>query len=94
MTETFCFPDKKVQQIYDKYLIEKVQIYHVFTDTDSTYLQFLFISSSESNTCEKKYRDIIFEVITVSKIYERFDSSHKYLKKFDARQENLRKCLG
>ena len=50
--ETFCFPDKKVQQIYDKYLIEKVHSYHVLTDTDSTWLQSLFISSSESNICE------------------------------------------
>ena len=66
----------------------------MLTDADSTYLQFLFISSSKSNICEKKYRDIILEVITASKIYERFDSPHKYWGKFDARQENLRKCLG
>ena len=78
----------------EKYLIEKVHIYHVLTDTDSTCLQFLFISSSESNIFEKKYRDIIFEVITASKIYERFDSLHKYWGKSDARQENLRKYLG
>ena len=58
MIETFCFPDKKVQEIYDKYLIEKVHFYHVLTDTDSACLQFLFISSSESNICETKYRDI------------------------------------
>ena len=93
MIETFCFPDKKVQQIYDKYLIEKVYIYHVLTNTDSTCLQFLFVNSSESDICEKKYCDIIFEVIAASKIYERFDSLHKYWEKFDARQGNLRKCL-
>ena len=87
MIETFCFPDKKVQQIYDKYLIEKVHTYHVLTDTDSTCLQFLFISSFESNIYEKKYRNIIFEVMTASKL-------HKYWEKFDARQENLRKYLG
>ena len=66
----------------------------MLTDTDSTCLQFLFIISSESNICEKKYRDIIFEVITASKIYERFDSLHIYWEKSDSRQENLRKCLG
>ena len=26
--EIFCFPDKKVREIYDWYLIEKVYIYH------------------------------------------------------------------
>ena len=66
----------------------------MLTDTDSTCLQFLFISSSKSNICEKKYRDIILKAITPSKTYERFHSSHKYWEKFDAQQENLRKCLG
>ena len=33
-------------------------------------------------------------MITASKIYERFHSLYKYWEKFDARQENLRKCLG
>ena len=67
MIETF-FSRWKVQQIYDKYLIEKVYVYHVLADADSTCLQFLFISSPESKICENKYRDIIFEVLTASKI--------------------------
>ena len=29
MLEAFCFPDEKVQKIFDKYLIQKVYIYHV-----------------------------------------------------------------
>ena len=53
MIEKFWFPDKNVQQNYDKYLIEKVHISHMLTDTDSACLQFLFISSSESNICER-----------------------------------------
>ena len=44
MLETFSFPDKKVQEIFQKYGIEKVHIYHVLTDTDSTCLKFLFVS--------------------------------------------------
>ena len=31
--ETFCFPDKKVKKIYEKYQIENVYIYHILTDT-------------------------------------------------------------
>ena len=68
MLETFCFPDKKVQEIYDKYLIEKVHIYHVWTDTDSTCLKLLFISNPKSDICEQKYKDIIFEVVIASEI--------------------------
>ena len=40
MIEKFWFPDKNVQQNYDKYLIEKVHISHMLTDTDSACLQF------------------------------------------------------
>ena len=70
--------------MHDKYLIEKVHIYYVLTDTDSTCLQFLFISNSESEICEKKYRDIIFKVIIASEIYNKFDSSHEYWEKFSS----------
>ena len=49
MLETFYFPDEKVRKIYDEYLIEKVYMYHILTDTDSTSLQFLFISDSISD---------------------------------------------
>ena len=84
MLETFSFTDEKVQKMYDKYLIEKVHIYYVLTETDSTCLQFLFISNSESEICEKKYRDIIFEVIVASEIYNKFDSSHEYWEKFSS----------
>ena len=55
MLQIFCFPDEKVQKIFDKYLIEKVYIYHVLMDTESTCLQFLFISDPKSGICEKKY---------------------------------------
>ena len=55
MLETFYFPDTKVQKFFDKYLIEKVYIYHVLTDADSTCVQFLFISDRKRYICEKKY---------------------------------------
>ena len=84
MFETFCFPDEKVQKTFDKYLIGKVYTYHVLADTDSTCLQFLFISDAKSDICKKKYRDKIFEAMIASKSYDRFDSSHKYWEKFSA----------
>lgn len=54
MLETFCFPDEKVQKMYDKRLTEEVYIYHVLTDANSTCLQLLFISDPKSYICEKK----------------------------------------
>ena len=78
IVETFCFPAEAVAEIYKKYLIEKVYVYHILTDTDSTALQFTFISDPNSNLPEEKYGDVIFEVIITTKIYRRFDSSHKF----------------
>ena len=92
--ETFCFPDENVQAIFKKYSIEKVEIYHILTDTDSASLKFLFISDPNSETPESKFREIIFEVIATSKIYKRFDSSHVFWDNFSARKEHKRKKLG
>ena len=66
----------------------------MLTDTDSTCLKFLLVSGPKSDISESKYRDIIFEVIIGSEIYNRFDSSHEYWEIFSTRKENLRKCLG
>ena len=93
--ETVYFPDDIiVKKIYEKYLIEKVYIYHVLTDTNSSCLKFIFVSSTDSNISDKKFRDIIFEVIIASKIYNMFDSSNIYWENFMARKEKLLECLG
>ena len=92
--ETFCFPDENVREIFKKYGIEKVEIYHKLTDTDSTSLKFLFISDPNSETPENKYREIIFEVITSPKICKRFDSSHEYWDYFEVRKKQKRKKFG
>ena len=42
--ETFCFPGENTKEIFKKYSIERVEILHVLTDTDSTALKFIFIS--------------------------------------------------
>ena len=65
MLETFYFSDEKILQ---KYIIEKVHIYRVLTDTDSTFLKFLFVGKPDSAICENNYRDIIFEIIIASEV--------------------------
>ena len=92
--ETFCFSDEDVRGIFKKYGIERVDIFHVLTDTDSASLKFMFISDPKSKTPENKFRDIIFEIITSSEVYKRFDTSHKFWDILGARKEQKRKKLG
>lgn len=66
--ETFCFPNKKVKLIYEKYQIETVYIYHILTDTDSTSLKFVFISNAASEIPNTKHQQIIFEVLYRQKL--------------------------
>ena len=94
ITETFGFSKENVKKKNDKYRIEKVEIFHVLTDTDRTVLKFIFISDPNSEIPEDKFRDIIFEVIIESEIYKRFDSSHEFWDIFNTRKKNKRKTLG
>ena len=67
---------------------------HILTDTDSSSNKFLIISDPNSETLESTYREIIFEVITSSKIHKTFDRSHEYWDNFGARKKQKRKKLG
>ena len=75
ITVTFCFPKENIAEIYRKYIMEKVATFHVLTDTDIGSLKFVFFSDPNSDIPQVMFRDIIFEVITASNIYKRFDSS-------------------
>ena len=91
LTEILCFPDENVKKIYDKYMIEQIICYHILTDTDSTSLQFVIISDTSSDIAEPKIRNIIFEVIISTKIYNRFDTSHPFWDNFNARKPKRQK---
>ena len=62
LVELLSFPDGLVQEIYSKYLIERIFVYHVLTDTDSTSLQFIVVSSVRSTFTEEQVRNILFEI--------------------------------
>ena len=94
LTEILYFPNNIVKEIYKKYQIEKIICYHVLTDTDSTSLQFVIIFDPSSNFLESKLRDVIFEVIGKTKIYNRFDTYQSFWKKLDARKPKRKKKLG
>ena len=75
LIETFYFRSEIVKKIYQKYLIEKVYIYYRLSDTDSTCLKSIFVSSTDNDILDRKFREIIFEVIIAGEIYNRFDSN-------------------
>ena len=83
LAELFMFPDEIVQAIYDKYQIERLYVYHVLTDTDSTAMQFVVISSTQSTFSEPQVRNIIFEVIFRTSVVDRFDKSDDFWKQFN-----------
>ena len=60
----------------------------------SASLKFIFIFDPTCEISESKYRDIIFEIITSSQIYKRFDSSHKFCDILGAKKEQKKKKLG
>ena len=57
--------------------------YQNLTDTDSTSIFFVFICKITCTINEKGSRDIIFEVLTKSKILERLDSSDDFWERFN-----------
>ena len=44
LIELLSFSDRQVQEIYEKYQIDRILCFHNLTDTDSTSLQFVILS--------------------------------------------------
>ena len=79
----FCFPDENVKKIYEKCNIQKSFLYQNLANTDSTLLFFVFACNMNSQVSEKGSRNIIFEVLTQSKMLERHDLSDNSWKQFN-----------
>ena len=94
LSQAFILPSGKTRAIYDMYSIDFAYVYQLLTDADSKSLQFIFFSKDESRVPEKMFRDIIFLVITNSKVLDRFDISHEFWQQFGVRNVNTRKQLG
>ena len=69
-------------------------MYHILTDTDSTAIQFIVISSIDSTFTEPQVRDIIFEVFSKTSLVDRFDKSDDFWKKFNVYDASNQKVLG
>ena len=85
LIETFIFLNKKIKEIYEKYMIDYIFSYHVLTDTDSTCTFFIFVCKSQSEVMVEKYRECLCEVIVANEILNRFDTLNKFLEQFEAR---------
>ena len=93
LIETLSFPIELVQEICKMYQIEKILCYNILRDADSTSLRFVNTSDPASTFQECDARDIIFEIMTKTKMFKRFDT-HSFWKKFDAQKSKRPKKLG
>ena len=80
MIDAFCFPNQKIQEIYNYYQIERCFLYQNLNDTDNTSLFFLFICKVGCFIAESEARNIIFKRMKNSKIAERLDVSDEFWK--------------
>ena len=96
LAELLTFPEenKVVQEIFDKYLIEKNLIYQILIDTDSTSLQFVAISKLETTFTENDLRNILFEISSKIEIKDRFDKSDDFWQFFGVHMPDNQKVPG
>ena len=96
LAELLTFPEENaiVQEIYDEYLIERILVFHIPTDTDSTSIQFVAISKIDSTFAEPGFRLIIFKIFSWTEIRERFDKSDEFWENFGAHNFLNQKVLG
>ena len=96
MINVFCFPEDNpnIQAIYDKHKTEICFLHQDLTDTDSTSLFFVFICNLNSQLNEKDSRNVIFEVMINSKIFERLELSNEFCSLFNVRDTSTEKQVG
>ena len=82
LAELLMFPDENdiVRKIYDEYLIERILVFHILTDTDSTSIQFVAISKIDSPFTEPEFTLILFKIFLRTEIRDRFDKSDNFWK--------------
>ena len=82
-----------ILKTYRKYDVDYCYLYQNLTDTDSTSMFFVFLCNLNSCLSEDKARNIIFEVMLESKVFDRLDLSVQFYEQFDCRNEDLKKGL-
>ena len=78
LIDVFMFPYDIVKEIYKKNEIQMCFLFQNLTDTDSTSLFFIFVCKLLCSINEKATRNIIFEILTKSKVLNRLDLSDNF----------------
>ena len=91
LIDVFMFPTTEIQKIYDKCQINQCYLDQNTTDTDNTSMFFVFLCNLQSNIREDKARNVIFEVMLKSKLFDTLDLSAEYFEQFNCRNKDLRK---
>ena len=91
LIDVFMFSTQKIQEIYQKYQVEKCYLYQSLTDTDRTSVFFIFICNLNCSVSEEKARNIIFEVMLKSKVFDCLDLSAEFHEQFNCRNAALKK---
>ena len=94
LIDVFMFPNETTKAIYEKYKVKKCYLYQNLTDTDSTSSLFNFICHLNSIVDETTARNIIFEVMINSKIFDRLDLSDDFWDQFNVQNKKLKKQVG
>ena len=74
-------------------MIESVFPYSVLMDKENICIFFIFICKPSYNVPNKKFRDVLFEVIINNKILNGFYISREFWHRFNVRNKDLRKKL-
>ena len=94
LIDVFMFPYDIVKEIYEKNEIQKVFLFQNLTDTDSTSLFFIFVCKFLCSINGKTARNIIFEVLTESKVLNRLDLCDNFREEFNVQSKSLKKQVG
>ena len=65
------------------YSLVELFVYQVLTETDSTSIQFIFVSHLASPYPECNVRGLLFEFFSKTKIRQRFDKSDEVWRRFN-----------
>ena len=84
LIDVFMFQNQEIKKIYKKCKINTCYLYQNLTNTDSTSVFFVFICDLDSSISKDQARDIIFEVMIESKIFDRLDLSAELWEQFNS----------
>ena len=85
LIDIFMFSTPKILKFYHKYDVDYCYLDQNLRDTDSTSMFFVFLCNLNSCLSENKARNIIFEVMLESKVFDRLDLSAQFYEQFDCR---------